>query len=208
MGARHAGHTFVQKVLGCSAQEAVQLMYALQTAGYVSSCSGGKDPSLYTRTTEGNRLAGASLRPISKTTADRVLRGFVERIRKANSNRRFLYTITAAVVFGSAVSEAKELGDVDVAVRLERKTMDWETHVQLSYERVWQARRNGRRFRNITEQVFWPTIEIRNFLKSRTRQLNIHEIAEVAGLPDVKCRILLGERRDLAALLPNAHIVP
>jgi hypothetical protein len=109
MGARHAGHTFVQKVLGCSAQEAVQLMNALQTAGYVSSCSGGKDPSLYSRTTEGNRLAGASLRPISRTTADRVLRSFVERIRKANSNRRFLYTITAAVVFGSAVSEAKEL---------------------------------------------------------------------------------------------------
>jgi predicted nucleotidyltransferase len=208
MGSRHTGHTFVKKVLGCSDQDAVQLMRALQTAGYVSSCSGDKDPSLYSRTADGNRLAVASLRPVSRTTADRVLRGFVERIRKANSNRSFLYTITAAVVFGSAVSEAKELGDVDVAVRLERKTMDWEKHVQLSYERVWDARRKGRRFRNITEQVFWPTIEIRNFLRSRTRQLSIHEIDEVAGLPDVKYRILLGETSDLAALLPNAQIVP
>lgn len=55
---------------------------------------------------------------------------------------------------------------MDVAVRLERKKVDCETHVQLSYDRVWQARRNGRRFRNITEQVFWLTPEIRNFLKS------------------------------------------
>jgi hypothetical protein len=206
MGSRHAGHAFVQKVLGCSAQEAVQLMYALQRAGYVSSCSGARDLSFFSTTTEGNRLAGASLRPISRTTADRVLSDFVRRIRKVNSNRRFLYTITAAVVFGSAVSEAKELGDVDVAVRFERKTVDWETHVRLSYERVWQARRNGRRFRNITEQVFWPTIEIRNFLKSRTRQLNIHELDEVAGLPDVRCRILMGERQHLADVLPNATI--
>ena len=182
-------------------------MHALEMAGYVSICSGGKDPSLYSRTAEGNRLAGASLRPISRGTADRVLRGFVQRIHKANSNRNFLYTITAAVVFGSALSEVDELGDVDVAVRLERKTADWETHVQLSYERVWQARRKGKRFRNITEQVFWPAIEIQNFLKSRTRQLSIHELDELGKLPGVNGRILLGDRRALVELLPNVKII-
>jgi hypothetical protein len=107
-----------------------------------------------------------------------MLQGFVQRIGKVNSSLSFLYTITAAIVFGSAACEAEELGDVDVEVRLERKIVDWETHVRMSYERVWQARRNGKRFRNITEQVFWPAIEIRKFLKSGTRQLNIHEFDE------------------------------
>jgi hypothetical protein len=97
---------------------------------------------------------------------------------------------------------------VDVAVRLERKVADWETHVQLSYERVWRARRNGKRFRNITEQVFWPAIEIWNSLKSGTRQLSIHEFDELSRLPELKCRILLGERWALAKLLPNATIIP
>jgi hypothetical protein len=93
----------------------------------------------------------------------------------------------------------ERLGDVDVAVRFE---------VRLSYQRVWQPRQNGKRFRNITEKVFWPAIEIRNFLKSRTRQLSIHELAELSSLPEVKYRILLGDRRALAELLPKAKIIP
>jgi predicted nucleotidyltransferase len=136
-----------------------------------------------------------------------MLRGFVQRIRKVNSSPNLLYTVTAAVVFGSAASDADEFGDVDVAVRLERKVTDWETHVELSYERVWRARRRDKRFRNITEQVFWPVIEIQNFLKSGTRQLSIHEFDELCRLPKVKCRILLGQRSALTKLLPNAEIV-
>jgi len=207
MGSWHVDQEFAEEKLGCSAQEAARVMSSLQRAGYISARSDGKGLRLYRRTTEGNRLAQASLRPISRTTADRMLRGFVQRIRKVNSSRSFLYTMTAAVVFGSAVSDAEELGDVDVAIRLERKLADWEAHVRLIYERVWQARRKGKRFRNITEQVCWPAIEIRKFLTSGTRQLNIHEFDELSRLPELKYRILLGERQVLAKLLPNATII-
>ncbi len=207
MGSSHVDEQFAKEKLGCSAQEAARIMCSLQRAGYISARSDGKGPRLYRRTTEGNRLALASLRPISRTTADKMLRGFVQRIRKVNSSPSFLYTITAAVVFGSATSDVEELGDVDVAIRLERKVADWEAHVRLSYERVWQARRKGKRFRNITEQVCWPAIEIRKFLTSGTRQLNIHEFDELSRLPELKYRILLGERQALAKLLPNATII-
>ena len=124
-----------------------------------------------------------------------------------SSNPSFLHTITAAVVFGSALSETEELGDVDVAVQLERKPMDWETYLRSSNERVTLAQQNGKRFGNITEQVCWPTIEIWNFLESRTRQLSIHDLDELNRFPKVKCRVLFGYRQVLAELLPNAEIV-
>jgi hypothetical protein len=208
MGSAHIAQEFVEKNLGCSPKEAARLISCLERAGYLAARGDGNNRHLYRKTTQGNRLAEASLRPISRTTAHRVLQGFVQRVRKVNSNRSFLFTITAAVVFGSAASDAEELGDVDVAVRLERKVDDWETHVRLSYDRVWEARRRGKQFRNITEQVFWPAIEIRNFLKSGTRQLNIHEFDELSRLPELRCRILFGESHALAKLLPNATIIP
>jgi DNA-binding MarR family transcriptional regulator len=206
-GSSGVNQAFVEKGLGCSAEEATRLISSLQEQGYISIRNHDKNRWLYERTSEGNRLAEATLRPVSRSTADMMLRGFVQRISKVNSNPRFLYAITAAVVFGSAISEVDELGDVDVAIRLERKTADWETHVRLTYERVWQARRKGKRFRNITEQVFWPAIEIRNFLRSGTRQLSIHELDELSRLPEVNYRILFGDRQALAELLPNANMV-
>jgi len=208
IGSRCVDRGFVQEALGCSVSAAVRLLCTLQRAGYLSSSSGGKKPCFYSRTMKGNRLANASLRPISRATANRILRDFVQRVRMVNSNPSFLHTITSAVVFGSAVSAAEKLGDVDVAVRLERKIGDWERSLQLTRERVWQAERRGKQFRNITEQIYWPELEIWKFLKSRTRQLSIHELDELTRLPEVKYGILLGERRALAELLPTAKFVP
>jgi hypothetical protein len=110
MGSLHVRQSFVERVVGWSPQEAVDLMCELQRRGYISADSDGNERCLYSTTTKGNRLAGASLRPISKSTADRMLRGFVQRIRKVNSNPDFLYTITAVVVFGSAGSKVEWRG--------------------------------------------------------------------------------------------------
>jgi hypothetical protein len=50
--------------------------------------------------------------------------------------------------------------------------MDWETFVRLSNTRVILALRKGKRFRNIAEQVCWPTLEILHFLTSAGQPLH------------------------------------
>lgn len=206
IGSLYVSPEFTQAVLRCSEREAIRVMRALRRAGYLSNTV-GDEPSLYCRTVKGSRLADASLRPISRVTAEKILQGFVERLRLVNSSHGFLHTISAAVVFGSSLSDVDRLGDVDVAVELERRPMGWETFIRRSNERIMFAQRSGKRFRNITEAVCWPTIEIWNFLKSRTKQLNIHTLGELNEFPRVKCRILLGQRELLSELLPRAEIV-
>jgi hypothetical protein len=69
------------------------------------------------------------------------------------------------------------------------------------------AQQRGRRFRKLTEWVTWPSREIWVFLKSRARQLSIHDFRKLQRLPPFRCKILFGERRPLVRSLPNAQFV-
>src|SRR5207249_86866 len=160
--------------------------------------------NLYETTLKGNQLAAANLRPISRATAENTLQAFMQRVGTVNSNPDYLETITGVIVFGSFLSPSEELGDVDVGIELERKPLADEVFMQLAEARRKLAQERGRRFRNLSEWVTWPTTEIWLFLKSRTRQLSIHDFRELKRLPPFQCRILLGKRRALAKSLPNA----
>jgi len=55
--------------------------------------------------------------------------------------------------------------------------------------------------------VTWPSREIWLLLKSRARQLSIHDFRELKRLPSFRCKILLGEKQALGKSLPNAQFV-
>ena len=82
-----------------------------------------------------------------------------------------------------------------------------ELFMQLAEARRKLAQERGRRFRNLTEWVTWPSGEIWLFLKSRARQLSIHDFRELQRLPPFRCKILFGERQALVKSLPNARFV-
>ena len=152
-------------------------------------------------------MAGATLRPISRAAAERTLEAFMQRVRAVNSDPDYLETVTGVIVFGSFLSPEKDLGDVDVGIQLERKPMSEEVFMQLAEARRTLAQGRGRRFRNLSDWATWPTREIWVFLKSRARQLSIHDFRELRRLPPFHCRILLGDRRTVAKSLPNAQCV-
>jgi hypothetical protein len=184
--------------------EAKQVVSALEREGYLSRTGRHEGHDLYETTLKGNQLAGAKLRPISRATANRTLQAFVRRVRAVNSDPEYLETITGVIVSGSFLSPSEELGDVDVGIELERKPMGDEVFMQLAEARTQLAQERGRQFRSLTEWVTWPTTEIWLFLKSRARQLSIHDFRELKRLPPFRCRILLGKRRALMKALPNA----
>jgi hypothetical protein len=107
----------------------------------------------------------------------------------------------------SFISPRPQLGDVDVGIRLERKPMDDGFFMQLADARRKLAQERGKRFRNISEWATWPVQEIWVYLKSRARQLSIHDFRELRNIPPFTCKILVGEKRSLARSLPNARFV-
>ena len=125
----------------------------------------------------------------------------MQRVGAVNSNPDYLETITGVIVFGSFLSPSEELGDVDVGIELERKPVSDQTFMHLAEARRKLAQERGRRFRNLTEWVTWPTTGIWLLLKSRARQLSIHDLRELKRLPPFRCKILLGERQTLAKSL-------
>jgi biotin operon repressor len=114
---------YARDVIGCSRDEAKQVVSALEREGYLSRTGRHEGHDLYETTLKGNQLAGAKLRPISRATANRTLQAFVRRFRAVNSDPEYLETITGVIVFGSFLSPSEELGDVDVGIELERKPM-------------------------------------------------------------------------------------
>ena len=82
-----------------------------------------------------------------------------------------------------------------------------EVFMQRAEARRKLAQERGRRFRNLSEWVTWPSREIWLFLKSRARQLSIHDFRELQRLPPFRCKILFGERQALVKSLPNARFV-
>ncbi len=194
-------------VLRCSKEEAEKVVSALEEDGYLSRAGRHEGQELYETTLKGNQLAGATLRPISRATAERTLEAFMQRVRAVNSDPDYLETITGVIVFGSFLSPKEDLGDVVVGIQLERKPMSEEVFMQLAEARRTLAQGRGRRFRNLSDWATWPTREIWVFLKSRARQLSIHDFRELRRLPPFRCRILLGDRRTVAKSLSNAQCV-
>lgn len=73
-------------------------------------------------TVAGRALASASAaKPIRRKTADDLLAKLMERVRLVNADSSFLYTVTEVRVFGSYLSDAERLSDVDVAIDVARR---------------------------------------------------------------------------------------
>ncbi|MGD0693299.1 MAG: hypothetical protein ABSB82_00430 [Terriglobia bacterium] len=198
---------FFEQLLGLSPKQAERLASRLEKGGYI--CKVGKDgQTLYRTTLDGNRLAGATTRTISRKVAERNLKEFMRRVDAVNSNPDYMYTVTGVMLFGSMLTDRDKVGDIDLALQLQRKPFDDETYTRAAAERVRVAIERGRWFTNIVDRAFWPIIEIKVFLKSKMRGLSVHDLEELQHLPAFDCKVLLGSTNEFAALLPQAKFVP
>ncbi len=88
----------------------------------------------------GPRLAAARLlKPITRAKAETIIAAFLQRVESINQRPELLERVREVRVFGSYLGESDELGDVDMAVRTERREMpgkDWVLESQLRAVRV------------------------------------------------------------------------
>jgi predicted nucleotidyltransferase len=129
----------------------------------------------YRLTMEGGTLLLASAAPpISRATADRKLGEFIERVKVVNEDKGYLYRVRRVVVFGSYLSDALKIGDIDLAVELEPRIKDRELLLTLIQQKAEQAAQSGRQFASYLEQLVWPQREVLLKLKSRSRAISLH----------------------------------
>jgi DNA-binding transcriptional MocR family regulator len=168
--------TDMAKLLGVSRERAEQIVAALAAAGYIERLGGHR---AWRNTAAGNAVAGVSkASPVNRTTVEKNLAALLDRIRQVNQDRRFLYRVDQALVFGPFVTTTGPVRAVDVALRLAPSEPDSARREKLIRERAEQAARAGKRFPSFTARMNWGQDEVRNFLKGRARSIALHDLEE------------------------------
>src|SRR5439155_20983267 len=90
----------------------------------------------------------------------------------------YLYRVKKVVVFGSYLTAAARINDIDVAIELAHRWQDPAKHSTLRDARIHEAMRKGRRFGNISEEVSWPETEVLLELKARSRAISLHPMED------------------------------
>lgn len=133
------------------------------------------DDEIWLATSKGRRLSLATgARPLKRATAERVLRGLLDRVAVMNESDRYAFVVTEVYVFGSYLTDAERLGDVDVAIALAARYTNEQRQNECERESIRRARENGRLFRTQMDELRWPAKEALLFLKSRSRALSLH----------------------------------
>jgi hypothetical protein len=108
----------------------------------------------------------------------------------------------SAVLFGSMLSEAERLGDVDIAIELLPKVAEEAEFGKWCDRCRHAAREQGKSFRSSFDWIVWPREEIFETLRARSRTLCLHGIHDLGEMVDVRYRVLRGEPERVAALIP------
>lgn len=209
---------FLAYVLKIEKQEDAELLAAnLSQLGFLNQLKKtpvgySSENAWYEITELGISLANASAAPrIKRRTAERLVEDLMDRVNQVNANERYVYRVSAVVVFGSFISDRGDLGDVDIAIELSPRISDQNAFTKMCTSKIVEAYEEGRAFRNITDEVLWPRNEVRLFLRNRRRGLSLRDIGELQALAEgrhFKYRILLGNKKAIRKLLgPTAREV-
>jgi hypothetical protein len=165
------------KILQIKSKEAIQLLERLERGGFLvrnPALPNSNDEQSWKRTVKGGALANALFSaPVPRQSAEKTLSEFLDRVQKVNCNSRFLYRVRKVIVFGSFLSDAPFVGDLDLAVDLCPKETDSRRHAALILARANEAASYGRRFRNYVEGLCFAEQEVIMFLKARSRILQL-----------------------------------
>lgn len=152
-----------------------RLVEALLGAGYIREVKQSHEgDTYYERTLDGSTLAAATMAPpLRRSTVERLLKEVVERAKAINENDAYAFRVARIVLFGSALGTKERPNDIDLAVTLSKRHQDPAEQRRAEELRRRGALAGGRRFPNITAEVFWPETEVRLALKGRARGLSL-----------------------------------
>jgi hypothetical protein len=161
----YGGMELLQDALQLSESDASELLSALFREGYVRKCPASRAvPGCeYELTAKGTELALASTaRPLPRKTVQGHLHELIERMKRVNSDERFLVGVEEASVFGEYLTNAGRLGNLDVRYTTYRKIA---VRREYSWSIEQMACASGIRFSSDVERLLWPEDEVKNYLQ-------------------------------------------
>ena len=197
-----------QDALVLSPRATTIFMNKLKILGFIEELDKWHERRVFRLTIKGQALANASAaRPILRKTAERLLDQFLERVQRVNCTQEYVYRVEQVVLFGSMLSDIDRLGDVDVAIQLQRKVDEEDAFQEWSMARRRAAEAKGRNFRGVFDWATWPSQEVFLHLKARSSGLSLHDFCEVEKLPNVRYKVLLGDPQSISARIVSGEAV-
>ena len=118
---------------------------------------------------------------------------FLDRVAQVNAADAYAYRVRAVVVFGSFLTGRDMIGDIDLAVQSIPRFDDRAKQDEVEEEA--RSRKDGP-FRNLTENVCWPQIEMERALRARSTALELHPIGNLEAIlrraADTPYKVLFG----------------
>ncbi len=167
-----------------------------------------KKMACYETTIQGNALGMAKAgKPVKRASAGNVLRDLLDRVKAVNGQEALAYRVESLVVFGSYLSNAERLNDLDVAVELKPRSSDDATWKQLCEASLDRAQAAGRQFRNVVERIGRPHLEVLAILKNRSRTLSFCEWQSLFEMEGFRYAVVFGDKDRIAGLLKGGQAV-
>jgi predicted transcriptional regulator len=142
------------------------------------------DPPTYQTTTKGNALALTDFVPrMNRAKAEKLLDGVLERVVGINARADLLHWVTEVRVFGSYLTDTDDLGDIDLAIKFQRRPVKRGGDGCWSDACVKMADQSGRTFRSYFEKLCYPEISLRRIIKNRSPYISLHAIDELDENP-------------------------
>jgi hypothetical protein len=131
----------------------------------------------YQLSSEGHRLTRACFIPrLDRAKADKIVKEFLDRVDEINADDYYLNEVRRVLLFGSYITDATDIGDIDVAMETARKEIySWEEYLAQCLARSEFVAS----CRTYIEQLGYGELEVKRFLKARNPYLQFNYIGEV-----------------------------
>ena len=182
MGSAHWSHREIADFFHIDDVKAHALIDEMAVRGFLqeSEQRPGNSSRFYECGPQGSRLASARLlKPITRQKADVIIARLLQRVEMVNARPELLERVCEVRVFGSYLEERDDFGDIDVAVRTERKEGSGKDWVRESLRR---AEMSGRTFSSYLDQLFYGHTEVMRLLKARSRYLSLHTMDDLEAI--------------------------
>ena len=114
---------------------------------------------------------------IKKETAEKTLLNILRRAIELNKNDSFMHTIDSICVFGSVLTDKPVLGDLDVAIDVNRRHCYKDNWIETIKEKY-----SDKIFSSFVEQLTYPFTQSVIFLKDKKKHISIHHMDDLEQL--------------------------
>ena len=197
----------VERVMQLKPEQAEEFIHEMIALKLIEPTTAFNKEAAYEVGDLGLAFANATAtKPIHRETAERVLKEFMERVVAVNASKEYAFRIRGAVLFGSLLSSADRVGDVDVAVDLQPSISDPRRLKRLCDRRRSLAQCRGRSLCTAIEWALWPKMEVVLRLKARSHYLSLHGFDQFMEMENFCYRVFIGDSNLIASQIPAGRL--